>query len=66
MSETSVPVAIPVDGAEAAAPTLATFTLENILGENHENIESSHAEGWDEETVEKPVLEGFCIECEGA
>lgn len=64
MSETSVPVAIPVDGAEAAAPTLATFTLENILGENHENIESSHAEGWDEETVEKPVLEGFCIECE--
>ena len=49
-----------------AAPTLATFTLENILSEHHDKIEaSSRAEGWDEETGDKPVLEGYCIECEG-
>ncbi|KAJ2934265.1 hypothetical protein H1R20_g2808, partial [Candolleomyces eurysporus] len=48
-----------------AAPTLATFTLENILSEHHDKIEtSSRAEGWDEETADKPVLEGYCIECE--
>ncbi|TFK25939.1 hypothetical protein FA15DRAFT_667930 [Coprinopsis marcescibilis] len=48
----------------SAAPTLATFTLENILGENHEKIENSHAEGWDEEVADKPLIEGYCIECE--
>lgn len=49
-----------------AAPTLATFTLENILSEHHDKIEaSSRAEGWDEETGDKPVLEGYCVECEG-
>ena len=49
-----------------AAPTLATFTLENILSEHHDKIEaSSRAEGWDEETADKPVLEGYCVECEG-
>ena len=30
-----------------AAPTLATFTLENILGHDHDKIENAHAEGWD-------------------
>ncbi|KAH6914775.1 hypothetical protein BKA70DRAFT_1510291 [Coprinopsis sp. MPI-PUGE-AT-0042] len=48
----------------AAAPTLATFTLDNILGHEHDKIENSHAEGWDEESADKPPTEGFCIECE--
>lgn len=50
--------------AAGAEPTLATFTLENILGRDHERIENSHAEGWDEEVVEKEVAEGYCVECE--
>lgn len=60
---TPAPAPAVTNGAEAA-PTLATFTLENILSENHENIEPTHAEGWDEETTEKPIAEGFCTECE--
>ncbi|KAF6762017.1 hypothetical protein DFP72DRAFT_877769 [Ephemerocybe angulata] len=60
---TPAPAPAATNGAEAA-PTLATFTLENILSENHENIEPTHAEGWDEETTEKPIAEGFCTECE--
>ncbi|KAG2013219.1 hypothetical protein CC2G_010154 [Coprinopsis cinerea AmutBmut pab1-1] len=47
-----------------AAPTLATFTLENILGHDHDKIENAHAEGWDEEVADKPVAEGYCVECE--
>lgn len=47
------------------------FSLENILGENHETIEHPSANGspsggWDEEATEKPVAEGYCVECEGA
>jgi hypothetical protein len=49
----------------------ATFSLENILG-NHENLEHPKYReedkplgGWDEEFIEKPAAEGFCIECEG-
>jgi len=50
--------------------TSGTFSLENILGENHESLEHPGIEGvpaggWDEEVPEKPVIEGFCIECEG-
>ena len=62
----------PADPAPAnngqEAPTLATFTLENILSEHHDKIEesaTSNAEGWDEETTEKPLQEGYCVECEG-
>lgn len=47
------------------------FSLENILG-NHENLqhpkyreEDKPVSGWDEEVIEKPAVEGFCIECEG-
>lgn len=48
-----------------AEPTLATFTLNNILGHEHDKIENSHAEGWDEEGADKPPVEGYCVECEG-
>ncbi|KIJ69795.1 hypothetical protein HYDPIDRAFT_77951 [Hydnomerulius pinastri MD-312] len=53
-----------------------TFSLENILGENHETLEhpglkqqeldasSTAAAGWDEESVDRPPAEGFCVECE--
>ncbi|KAK0206857.1 hypothetical protein DFS33DRAFT_1317544 [Desarmillaria ectypa] len=52
-----------------ATATNGVFSLENILGANHESLEhpgtnGSPATGWDEETPEKPPAEGFCIECE--
>jgi hypothetical protein len=53
----------------------AVFSLENILGENPDAIEhptvtddvtNAPAGGWDEEETERPPVEGYCIECEGA
>jgi hypothetical protein len=45
------------------------FSLENILGENHEFIEhpgcNGEITGWDEEIPEKAAVEGYCVECEG-
>jgi hypothetical protein len=48
------------------------FSLENILGENHDAVEHPGTNGvsttgWDdlEETPENAIAEGFCIECEG-
>lgn len=45
--------------------------LENIL-DNPENLEHPKYReedkpegGWDEEAIEMPATEGFCIECEG-
>lgn len=60
---------IPTDGG-------ATFSLENILGDNHDTLEhpglkqqeldaATTAEGWDEESANRPTAEGFCVECEG-
>lgn len=48
---------------------MPAFSLENILGENHDAVEHPgtngvSAIGWDEEVPEKAVSEGFCIECE--
>ncbi|KAK7062122.1 hypothetical protein R3P38DRAFT_2833542 [Favolaschia claudopus] len=45
------------------------FSLDNILSENHENVEpevinGAPVGGWDEEEVSKPVEEGTCVECE--
>ncbi|KAF5363985.1 hypothetical protein D9756_000251 [Leucocoprinus leucothites] len=51
----------------------AVFSLENILSDNHDSIEhptvngdgaSTPAGGWDEEDIERPPVEGYCIECE--
>ena len=49
-----------------------TFSLENILSANHERLEHPKYReedkppgGWDEEIVEKPTEEGYCVECEG-
>ncbi|KAK2466002.1 hypothetical protein APHAL10511_001643 [Amanita phalloides] len=47
------------------------FSLENILGENPEEVQhpdaklnGSSATGWDEEPTERPLADGYCIECE--
>ncbi|KAF8638576.1 hypothetical protein AX17_002118 [Amanita inopinata Kibby_2008] len=50
-------------------PIARDFSLENILGENpddiqHPKLNGASTTGWDEETTEKPALEGYCIECE--
>jgi hypothetical protein len=59
------------NGTDPAKPTTA-FSLENILGDEHESIEHTTINGelpaptgWDEETTESSATEGFCIECEG-
>jgi hypothetical protein len=53
----------------------SNFSLENILSDKHDVIEhpsatgdvaTGPAEGWDEEDADKPPVEGYCIECEGA
>jgi len=53
------------------------FSLEHILGDDHDaldhpglkrqepNCTSTAAEGWDEESINMPPIEGYCIECEG-
>ncbi|KAM6496124.1 Protein of unknown function (DUF2009) domain containing protein [Amanita muscaria] len=45
------------------------FSLENILGENpddvqHPKLNGVSATGWDEESTEKAPAEGYCVECE--
>ena len=64
----------PANNEEPAGPSKPAFSLENILGADHENIEhpavptdSLHAsaEGWDEEIGQGHIAQGFCIECEG-
>jgi hypothetical protein len=63
----------PPPGLDATreAKSNGTFSLENILGENHDAVEhpgtenTQAATGWDEEETEKPLAEGYCVECEG-
>jgi hypothetical protein len=45
-----------------------TFSLENILGNDHDKLEHPdiRPEGWDEEVAEREVAHGYCVECEGA
>ena len=58
----------------SAGPSETAFSLANILGEDHENVEhptvatEAHATpaGWDEEAGVEQVAQGFCVECEGA
>ena len=44
------------------------YSLENILGDDHEKVEHPDVrpEGWDEEEAEREVAHGYCVECEGA
>jgi hypothetical protein len=58
----------PISSSNIGVPA---FSLENILGENHDAVEHPGTNGMlatesDEESPENAVVEGFCIECEGA
>lgn len=49
-------------------PPNGAFSLENILGEHHENLEHPKFRKElleDSEPLENVAAEGFCIECEG-
>ncbi|TFK99154.1 hypothetical protein BDV98DRAFT_511020 [Pterulicium gracile] len=57
----------------AAESSKQAFSLQNILGDDHEHLEhpevqngqeNALAVGWDEEETSRPVAEGFCVECE--
>ncbi|KIM46468.1 hypothetical protein M413DRAFT_64978 [Hebeloma cylindrosporum] len=67
MSESTPPG---LDTAREGSKTNGTFSLKNILGENHDAVEHPGTErteastGWDEEETEKPLAEGYCVECE--
>jgi len=48
------------------------FSLENILGENHDAVEHPGTNpndvsdaAWNDETPENQATEGYCVECEG-
>lgn len=62
----------PISSTEDTTATIniPAFSLENILGENHDAVEhpgikGAPATGWDEESPEVAAVEGFCVECEG-
>lgn len=67
------PPAVNGDDMQTSPPkSKSIFSLENILGSNHESIEhpgpgsnGAPVTGWDEEAPETAAAEGFCIECEG-
>lgn len=68
MSPDSIP-----DPPDGAGSSKHAFSLENILGADHENVEHptapkealTNSGGWDEEEGQQQVAHGFCIECEG-
>ena len=69
MSGSPPPPGLKLDSTEANGSK--SFSLENILGKNHDTVEhpgtehTQAATGWDEEETEKPLAEGYCVECEG-
>ncbi|KDR84043.1 hypothetical protein GALMADRAFT_219873 [Galerina marginata CBS 339.88] len=73
MSETASQPGLEPNVGTNGTPSTATngtFSLENILGENHDAVEHpgtdrpEPATGWDEEDTEQPLAEGYCVECE--
>ena len=75
MSEISLPPGLESSATNSTPSHVpnGAFSLENILGENHDAVEhpaTAIAEkasvGWDEEdTAEIPLADGYCVECEG-
>ncbi|KAJ3719490.1 hypothetical protein C8R42DRAFT_609835 [Lentinula raphanica] len=65
-----VEVRPPLQNGSNGTTTNGTFSLKNILGDEHEEIENDPklngqtSGGWDEEAIERPLAEGYCIECE--
>ena len=70
MSETPLPPGLEPSPETNGAAT-GVFSLENILGENHDAVEhpgkssAEEAVGWDEEDAEVPLADWYCVECEG-
>ncbi len=75
MSSTFSPAGLETNDNGTPCPSIkGAFSLENILGENHEFVEhmpatstlsDRAATGWDEEEIEKLIAEDYCVECEG-
>jgi len=71
MSESTSPPSLDTTQEANGSKSNGTFSLENILGENHDAVEhpgtenTQAATGWDQEETEKPLAEGYCVECEG-
>lgn len=57
-----------IGGAATFLKTILSNDNESTL-ENHPalngNGEGSSGTGWDEEAIDRPVAEGYCVECEG-
>ncbi|KAJ4479180.1 hypothetical protein J3R30DRAFT_3475094 [Lentinula aciculospora] len=59
-------------GSADGAHTNGVFSLKNILSadhdsraiENHPALNGEAPRGWDEEAIDRPATEGYCIECE--
>lgn len=70
MSETCSHEVEPGTNASSIIAANGAFSLENILGEDHDAVQHLAARvapttRWDEEDIERPLIEGYCIECEG-
>ena len=73
MSETCSTHALlePGNNASPISATNGAFSLENILGENHDAVQdlatrvAPTTRSNEEEDIERPVIEGYCVECEG-
>jgi hypothetical protein len=71
MSETGSSNGLEIGADGSSDNTInGAFSLENILGENHDEVQHlasrvAPTTGWDEENIERPLAEGYCVECEG-
>jgi hypothetical protein len=70
MSETCSTHGLLEPGTNASPISAANgaFSLENILGENHDAVQQLATKVGpmdDEEDIERPFIEGYCVECEG-
>ena len=56
----------PTDEPQASGISLSRIlddeSIEHL--EHHKSLDAP-AEGWDEEATEKPLEDGYCVECEG-
>ena len=68
LSSALVEMASSEPSATASHSNGPTFSLENILGNDHDKLEHPDVkpEGWDEEDTERELAHGYCVECEGA
>ena len=70
MSETGSSNGLKIGAGSLDSTINGAFSLENILGDNHDEVQHlasrvAPTTGWDEENIERPLAEGYCVECEG-